>query len=106
MSHWALLKASTVFWIFCNSGNSKKYGTMPHFVWQIACRQLCYLKAMAKVEQGPADAAGTSTVVLPQMYVALRPDAKFIKQRALKMEGQGSLFSQGLDFDTDVDDDD
>lgn len=99
MSHWALLKASTAFWMFCNSGNSKNYGTMPCFVWQMACRQLCYLKAMAKVEQGLADAADTTMVVLPHMYAALRPDAKFIKQRALNMEGQGSL-------DTDVDGDD
>lgn len=106
MSHWALLKASTAFWMFCNNGNREKYGTKPRYVWQMACRQLCYLKAMVVAERGSIGAAGTPTIILPHIYAALRPDAKFIKQREAKMEGHGSLFSQGLDYDIDMDEDD
>lgn len=64
-SHWALLKASTAFWMFCNSGNREAYGTMPNFVWRMACRQLCCLKAMIVSDRGSMGAAGAPTVVLP-----------------------------------------
>lgn len=106
MSHWALLKASTVFWMFCNGVNREKYGFKPRFVWQMAYRQLCYLKAMAVTERGLTGAAGSPTVVLPHMYAALRPDSRFIKQRVARLEGQGSHFSQELDHEIDMDEDD
>lgn len=86
MSPWALLKASTAFWMYCNGGNLK-----PRFVWQMACRQLCYIKAREVTSRAPG-AAGAPSVVVPSMYAALRPDAKFVKQMAARMDG-GSQFS-------------
>lgn len=106
MSHWQLLKASTAFWMFCNSGNRVKYGTAPRFVWQMACRQLCHLKAMAVAERSSPGAAGAIMTVMAHMYAAFRPDTKFIKQREAKLEGEGSQFSQGFDSDVEMNDDD
>lgn len=110
ISHWALLKASMAFWMFCNSNNSRKYRMKPRFVWQMACRQLCCIKAMMTNSKGMPGAAGAPTVTLPEMYAALRPDSKFIKQRKARMQGEGSQFSQGMGYsggyDVGTDDDD
>lgn len=92
MSHWMLLKASTAFWMFCNSGNSSTYGMKPRFVWQMACRHLCYIKSQA--------ASGAPAVVIPLMFACLRPDAKFVKRIEARLQG-GSQFGLG---DGDPDD--
>lgn len=84
MSVWALLKASTAFWMYCNGTNRK-----PRFVWQMAARQLCFIKARevtSRAQQGLGAGAAPS-VVVPSMYAALRPDAKFVKQMAARMDG-------------------
>lgn len=102
-SLWQLLKASTAFWMYCNSSGST--GLKPRFVWQMACRQLCYLKAQAVTCDGPfsvPSADNAPTVVVPSMYAVLRPDAKIIKQIVARNEGRSSQFDLG-DFEDDSD---
>ncbi|PSR80894.1 RNA dependent RNA polymerase-domain-containing protein [Coniella lustricola] len=103
MSQWALLKASTAFYMYCNSGGR---AMKPRFVWQMACTQLCYIKAQSIASMGGlSGASGAPAVVVPELYAGLRPDARFVKQITAKMEG-GSLFSVGNDDDGDAGDED
>lgn len=103
MSQWALLKASTAFYMYCNSGGRSMKA---RFVWQMACTQLCYIKAQAVASiRGLSGASGAPAVVVPELYAGLRPDAKFVKQITAKMEG-GSLFSIEDDNGRETEDDD
>lgn len=101
MSLWAQLKASTAFWMYCNTGTS--FGLKPRFVWQMACRQLCQIKAQAVTSRALADAEGAPSVVIPIMYAGLRPDAKYIKQMVARLEGEGSQFGFGEEYSGDDD---
>lgn len=97
-SEWELLKASTAF--------SMYYVKAPRFVWQMACAQLCWLKALAVMKKNNNNynsqgaVVGAPRVVVPSMYASLRPDAKFVKQMTAKMEG-GSHFDMSDDSDDD-----
>lgn len=93
-SEWELLKASTAFWLY--------FKTKPRFVWQMACVQLCYIKARAVTKRNSPGAAGAPRVVIESIYASLRPDAKFVKQVAARMEG-GSQFEVGNDDDDNLD---
>jgi hypothetical protein len=76
--YWALLKASTAFKIY--------HRKRPKFVWQMAGRQLAFIKAqMASGEQAPI-------LVTPLMYAGLSPDGKFVKQFMARMDGEGSEY--------------
>lgn len=105
-SNWELLKASTAFWMYCNSGNAKKYGRDARFVWQMACLQLCWIKAAVVTARSSAagglGAGAAPRAVVPEMYAALRPDAKFVKQVTARMEG-GSQFGLRDSEDEDLD---
>lgn len=101
MSLWAQLKASTAFWMYCNTGSS--FGLKPRFVWQMACRQLCQIKAQAVASRALSGAEGAPSVVIPTMYAGLRPDAKFVKQMAALVEGSGSTFGFGDEDGSDGD---
>lgn len=97
-TEWALLKASTAF--------SMYHGKAPRFVWQMACAQLCWLKALAVMKKNngynsQGAVVGAPRVVVPSMYASLRPDAKFVKQMTAKMEGVSHF-----DMCDDSDDDD
>ncbi|ROW04677.1 hypothetical protein VPNG_07415 [Cytospora leucostoma] len=85
VSHWELWKASTAFYKF----KSRR------FTWQMACRQLCHIKAQA-VCSSPGAALAPAAVV-PEMYACLKPDSTFIKLRVARMEGQGSQFMEQRD---------
>lgn len=82
-SQWALLRASTAFKL-CHQ-------TAHRFVWRMAGRQLMRLKSLAV-----ARTAGPAVAVVPTMYVALRPDAKIIKQLVAREEDDGSQYT-GVD---------
>lgn len=99
LSDWELLKASTAFWMYCNSS-----GSSPRFVWQMACIQLCWMKSQAVAKRSSHGAAGAPRAVIPAIYASLRPDAKFVKQVTARMEGR-SHFGLGDDGDDDDDDD-
>lgn len=86
LSRWELLKASLAF---------RHYGES-RFVWQMAARQLQAIKALAARSKGPTTSgahlevplapAAPPVVVVPNMYVALRPDNTYIK-RLMALEG-------------------
>lgn len=103
MSQWALLKASTAFYMYCNPSGSN-LGMKPRFVWRMACRQLCYMKSQA-VSRSVSGAVGAPAVVIPEMYASLRPDAKYVQQRAVRMGG-GSQFGLVDDEANATDEDD
>lgn len=90
MSLWAQLKASTAFWMYCNTGSS--FCLKPRFAWQMACRQLCQIKAQAVTSRALLGAESAPSVVIPMMYAGLRPDAKFVKQMVAMLEGHESQF--------------
>lgn len=71
LSKWELLKASFAF----------KYYHRSRFVWQMAGRQIQAIKALAvRRFHGDASSLTAPVVVVPNMYVALRPDNTYIKR--------------------------
>lgn len=93
VSNWALLRASTAFYMYCNSS-----GSSPRFVWQMACTQLCWMKAFAVSKRNSHGAEGAPRAVMPSIYASLRPDAKFVKQVTARTEGTSQV---GLNDDCD-----
>ena len=91
LSHWALLKASTVFKFY--------YKKSPKFVWQMAGRQLAMIKAM--MTRGD----GVPTLSTPLMYAALVPDKKFVMQLTARMEGFESAYMETMERNDASDDD-
>ncbi|KAL2261484.1 hypothetical protein VTK26DRAFT_4059 [Humicola hyalothermophila] len=80
---WALLKASATFKTY--------YKTNRRFVWQIAGRQLAFIKA--QMTGGGAQEHGAAPLlVTPLMYAGLLPDGRFVKQYVARMEGGGSEY--------------
>lgn len=69
LSKWELLKASFAF----------KHYSESRFVWQMAGRQIQAIKALAVRSKGDSSVAAP-VVVVPNMYVALRPDNTYIKR--------------------------
>ena len=93
-TYWALLKASTAFKTY--------YNTNPKFVWQIAGRQLAFIKAQMV---GGSEEMAAPVLVTPLMYAGLLPDAKFVRQYAARTEGDGSEypdFEEGVGEDAEV----
>ncbi|KAL8366746.1 hypothetical protein RB595_010553 [Gaeumannomyces hyphopodioides] len=81
-SLWALLRASTAFKLL--------YWRSHTFVWRMAGRQLMRIKS----QKVAAERGGTpATSVVPNMYAALRPDGKIIKQLVAREEGSGSQYT-------------
>ncbi len=79
--YWALLKASTAFKTY--------YRTNPRFVWQMAGRQLAFIKA--QMTSGPEELQAP-LLVTPLMYAGLLTDGKFVKQYLARTDGDGSEF--------------
>ncbi|KAI0161728.1 RNA dependent RNA polymerase-domain-containing protein [Hypoxylon sp. FL1284] len=88
LSNWRLLQASMTFKMF--------HKTNAGFVWQIAGRQIQYIKAL----KSSADAGKVPALVVPSIYAALRPDSKYIKRITVGQVGGGG------DPDPDSNDDD
>lgn len=93
LSYWALVKASTTFKLY--------YNQTPKFVWQMAGRQLAFIKA-----QMSSDGDGAPALVTPLMYAGLSPDQKFVKQYTARLDGDGSEYPDEEDIDLLVRDDD
>lgn len=86
---WALLRASTTFKMF--------YNRKTKFAWRMAGIQLQFIKAMTT--------AGLDRVlvpVVPSMYAALKPDAKFVTQATSRLKDEGSEYP-GLGSDGEGD---
>ncbi|KAK3322996.1 RNA dependent RNA polymerase-domain-containing protein [Apodospora peruviana] len=79
LSTWALLKASTAFKMYYNNNY--------RFVWQMAGRQLAFIKALM-VSRGD-DVPALSTAL---MYAGMAPDRKFVKQYTARLDGDGSQY--------------
>ena len=77
LSQWQLLKASMTFKTF-HSRHTK-------FAWQIAGRQLQFIKALRS-----GAGVGAPIFIVPRLYAALRPDNKYIKRIVARAEGNGS----------------
>lgn len=71
-SNWELLKASTTFKRYDNSS----------FAWQMAGKQLAYLKAMAHHAPGET----SKVLMIPEMWGVLRPDKKLIMSLSVQRE--------------------
>lgn len=69
LSQWELLKASTLF----ASYKRKNGKDVSNFVWWMAAKQLCHLKATF-------GGTGDPHSIIPRMYVLLRPDNNFIRR--------------------------
>lgn len=89
--YWALLKASAAFKTY--------YKTSPKFVWQMAGRQLAFIKAQMTSGGGQAP-----LLVTPLMYAGLAPDAKFVKQYMARLDGDGSEYPDPGDAEFPDDD--
>ncbi|EGR45650.1 uncharacterized protein TRIREDRAFT_67742, partial [Trichoderma reesei QM6a] len=74
LSNWQLLKASTTF--------KKYHHSAPKFVWNMAGKQLAYIKAMARNDAGET----SKVLVIPEMWGVLRPDKKLITSLAIQRE--------------------
>lgn len=92
LSHWQLLKASMTFSMFKNR---------PNFTWQIAGRQLQFIKAMRTGSGADATSAGAPIPVVPHLYAALRPDNKYIKRVMAGGGGGGGDDYADEDYDSD-----
>ncbi|KAH6655978.1 RNA dependent RNA polymerase-domain-containing protein [Truncatella angustata] len=77
LQQWNLLKASLTFKLFHNN-------TSPRFVWQIAGRQLQYIKAMRSGGGKPP------VLVSAEMLAVLRPDSKYIQRMRAAEESSNS----------------
>ncbi|KAM7200870.1 RNA dependent RNA polymerase domain containing protein [Naviculisporaceae sp. PSN 640] len=93
LSYWAVLKASTTFKLF--------YKSNPKFVWQMAGRQLAFMKA-----QMSSGGDGAPALLTPLMYAGLAPDQKFVKQYTARLDGEGSEYPDDEEIDLLVRDDD
>lgn len=83
-SYWGKLKASVAYSLFHKSS--------PKFLWSVAGQQLTHIKA----ERSCARNGGNAVAVVPEVYVALRPDNKMV--RALTT-GEGAVEDAESVFD-------
>ncbi|EAA29811.1 hypothetical protein GE21DRAFT_4945 [Neurospora crassa] len=93
MNTWALLRASTAFKLY--------YHKSPKFVWQMAGRQLAYIKAQMTSRPGE----GAPALMTAFMYAGLMPDKKFTKQYVARLEGDGSEYPDPEVYEVLGDDD-
>ncbi|KAK4083650.1 uncharacterized protein Triagg1_1312 [Trichoderma aggressivum f. europaeum] len=90
MSNWELLKASTAF--------KKHYNNGYKFVWNMAGKQLGFIKAMAHRVPGET----SKVLVVPWMWGVLRPDKKLITSLMLQREAASAVaLEEVFDFDDD-----
>ncbi|KAK1756494.1 RNA-dependent RNA polymerase [Echria macrotheca] len=92
-SYFALLKASTGF---------KHTYRNAKFIFQMAGRQLAFMKAMVTkggVSGGPSD--GALVLVTPLMYAGLAPDQKFTRQYLARVNCDGSQYPDQEDADAE-----
>ena len=81
LSSWSLLKASMTFKLY----HAKRL----RFVWQIAGRQLQFIKAMVCSSRSGGQ---VPTPVVPLMYAGLAVDKRFVAQYVAMMKGQNSEY--------------
>ncbi|KAK7722556.1 hypothetical protein SLS64_001093 [Diaporthe eres] len=81
LSQWELIKASLAF---------KLYSRQSRFVWRMAGRQLQAIKALSTSSRGPG---AVPVVVVPNMYVALKPDNTYIKRLMASEEEEEGMCS-------------
>ncbi len=98
LSQWQLLKASMTFKMF--------YAVSTNFTWQVAGRQLQFIKAMKISTIDSNSGRGAPIPVVANLYAALRPDNKYIR-RVIAWEGGGGDYRDGTREDgyDDRDDD-
>ncbi|KAL6804832.1 RNA dependent RNA polymerase domain-containing protein [Trichoderma sp. SZMC 28013] len=94
MSNWELLKASTAF--------KKHYNNGYKFVWNMAGKQLGFIKAMAHRVPGET----SKVLMIPGMWGVLRPDKKLITSLMLQREAardseSAVALEEVFDFDDD-----
>jgi hypothetical protein len=96
ISHWELLKASLAFKLY--------HRTLPKFLWQIAGRQLQFIKALGCLRgacrcrvccpglngESAVECRRIPVPVIPHVYETLRPDSKYIGKLIGGREGVGS----------------
>lgn len=90
LTKWELLKASFAF----------RYYHESRFVWQMAGRQLQAIKALAvRSKDGVGHGTGlpVPVVVVPNMYVALRPDTTYIKRLMALEADEDTEYEGSLD---------
>ncbi|KAK0622319.1 RNA dependent RNA polymerase-domain-containing protein [Immersiella caudata] len=85
-SQFALLKASTLF--------KHYYQRHPPYVWHMAGRQLCVLKALAVTNGG---GSGYLTTVVPLMYAGMGTDQKFVRQYLARREVDSRRYIEGME---------
>lgn len=85
LSNWDLLKASFCFKMY--------YRKSPAFVWYVAGRQLAYLKAMCVSQR----AGAAPVLMIPTMYAGSRPDNKYARAIAARMDGRDLAESEAID---------
>lgn len=94
LSHWELLKASMTFKLY--------HKRSPKFLWRVAGRQLQFIKALGSASSARRcrvccqciDGKGTGCSRLPipvisYVYVALKPDSKYIGKLGAGRQGVG-----------------
>ncbi|KAI1261954.1 RNA dependent RNA polymerase-domain-containing protein [Xylariaceae sp. FL1019] len=78
LSQWDLLKASYTFRLY--------YDRSSKFPWFVAGYQLCYLKSV--YASGGKDIHAPPMLMTPRMYAGVKPDARYVKNRATIMDGK------------------
>lgn len=94
LTKWELLKASFAF----------KHYNRSRFVWQMAGRQLKAIKALAagfRDTSGHNSSLAAPVPVVPNIYVALRPDNAYIK-RAMAFEGDDDVEYDDCEVESEV----
>jgi hypothetical protein len=94
LSRWSLLKASMTFKLY----HAKRL----RFVWQLAGRQLQFIKAMVSSSKS---VGRVPTLVEPLMYAGLTVDKRFVTQYVAMMDGQRSEY-MGLEDEMDDEEED
>lgn len=92
LSHWSLLKASMTFKLY--------YAKKLRFVWQIAGRQLQFIKAIVTSAKTPGR---VPTLVDPLLYAGTTVDKTFVAQYVSMMDGQSSGYLSGIDEEEEDD---
>lgn len=85
LSNWDLLKASFCFKMYYRKSSA--------FVWNVAGRQLAYLKALCVSHR----AGSHPLLMIPTMYAGSRPDNKYVRTLAARYDGRNLAESEAID---------